>query len=106
MAVLVLFLLRVLPYAALICLAFSVYGTGVKLRARICGWIVGLAVFGMSLFLGAGGGGCSDGWASPSIGRQGACSHHGGADKSGAVIATIGLFAGVYAGAWVAKKLD
>lgn len=21
---------------------------------------------------------CSDGWASPSIGRQGACSHHGG----------------------------
>jgi hypothetical protein len=22
--------------------------------------------------------GCSDGWSSPSIGRRGACSHHGG----------------------------
>lgn len=25
---------------------------------------------------------CSDGWASPSIGRQGACSHHGGVDHA------------------------
>lgn len=31
---------------------------------------------------------CADGWASPSIGRQGACSHHGGVDS----IAPIPMF--------------
>ncbi|MGE8170570.1 topoisomerase DNA-binding C4 zinc finger domain-containing protein [Pseudomonas putida] len=29
---------------------------------------------------------CSDGWASPSIGRRGACSYHGGVDKTAGVI--------------------
>jgi hypothetical protein len=27
-------------------------------------------------------GNCNDGWTSPSIGKQGACSHHGGVKKS------------------------
>lgn len=43
----------------------------------IVGWVVGLALFVglVSLIPPAR---CRDGWSSPSIGRQGACSHHGG----------------------------
>lgn len=44
--------------------------------------------------------GCSDGWNSSSIGRQGACSHHGGVDALnggsiflGALIVSIVIFA-------------
>lgn len=33
---------------------------------------------------------CADGWASPSIGRQGACSHHGGVDGSAGLWGLIG----------------
>ncbi|MET3813291.1 hypothetical protein [Pantoea sp. UYEF8] len=38
--------------------------------------------FGMKALLG---GGCSDGWQSPSIGIQGACSHHGGVGSGGGI---------------------
>jgi hypothetical protein len=34
-------------------------------------------------------GGCADGWASPSFGRSGACSHHGGVSRAPFVIAVI-----------------
>lgn len=38
---------------------------------------------------------CSDGWASRSIGKQGACSHHGGVDGSvGVVIFLMAIAAG------------
>lgn len=32
---------------------------------------------------------CRDGWDSPSIGRPGACSHHGGVDRSASSLAFI-----------------
>jgi hypothetical protein len=42
---------------------------------------------------------CRDGWDSPSIGRQGACSHHGGVDDSKAFFANLaGLIVGGLAG--------
>jgi hypothetical protein len=35
---------------------------------------------------------CADGWASPSIGRQGACSHHGGVRGNGTwLVVFLGL---------------
>lgn len=37
---------------------------------------------------------CSDGWASPSIGSSGACSHHGGVSKAKNVIILIASIAG------------
>lgn len=33
---------------------------------------------------------CRDGWRSSSIGKQGACSHHGGVKRSGGVISLLG----------------
>src|SRR5207237_1340854 len=33
---------------------------------------------------------CSDGWKSPSIGRMGACSHHGGVKNNGWFYLVIG----------------
>lgn len=48
-------------------------------------WIIGLVVFLLSsVFIGQlmGPVTCRDGWHSASIGRQGACSHHGGVDHS------------------------
>lgn len=49
------------------------------------GMVVGVAVF-VFLVLGSrsilGPATCRDGWRSPSIGRQGACSHHGGVSHS------------------------
>lgn len=63
------------------------------------------AVFILFIVLfGGTGGGCNDGWASPSIGRMGACSHHGGVNSTVwplfAVI--LGLVAAgyVYVKAW------
>lgn len=35
---------------------------------------------------------CRDGWDSPSIGRQGACSHHGGVNRSGENFAMLLMF--------------
>lgn len=52
-------------------------------------WIVGISSLFISLSLGHffaelawGSIKCSDGWASSSIGTSGACSHHGGVDKT------------------------
>lgn len=52
-------------------------------------WLIGICVFIGSMILLSilfGAAVCSDGWASPSIGRRGACSHHGGVDKTAGVI--------------------
>lgn len=52
-------------------------------------WLIGIGVFIGSMILLSilfGAAVCSDGWASPSIGRRGACSHHGGVDKTAGVI--------------------
>jgi hypothetical protein len=47
---------------------------------------------------------CADGWASPSIGRQGACSHHGGVRGSG-IWLLLAAAVGVGAGIAVARRL-
>jgi len=47
---------------------------------------------------------CEDGWASPSIGTQGACSWHGGVDNSPAVnafMATVACTMAVVAWRWI-----
>lgn len=42
---------------------------------------------------------CNDGWRSTSIGKRGACSYHGGVDRSAMALANIvGLVAGVIVG--------
>lgn len=44
---------------------------------------------------------CADGWGSPSIGRQGACSHHGGVRRNSGIrflVGLGGLGAGITAG--------
>jgi len=54
-----------------------------KKRFWLVPGIVFVAVFfGMKALLGSG---CSDGWQSPSIGIQGACSHHGGVGSGGGI---------------------
>lgn len=52
---------------------------------------------------------CSDGWASPSIGKQGACSHHGGVNRSprnGVLILSIlgGFLAAAFIGSSQSNK--
>lgn len=52
-------------------------------------WLVGIIVFLVAMVLLSilvGGAVCSDGWASASIGRRGACSSHGGVDRTVGVI--------------------
>lgn len=52
-------------------------------------WIVGIAAFLAAMILLSilfGAATCSDGWASPSIGRRGACSSHGGVDRTMGVV--------------------
>lgn len=47
---------------------------------------------------------CRDGWASKSIGRRGACSHHGGVGGNDGIrflVSAGGIGAGVYVGLWV-----
>lgn len=70
------------------------------------GWVVGVGTFiGLNLatplFVGAAT--CSDGWASTSIGRQGACSHHGGVEKHGG-LRFLFLVGSVAAGMTVAAR--
>ena len=55
------------------------------------GWVVLMLL--SSLLVGAE---CADGWNSPSIGRQGACSHHGGVVKTGAWIQPVATIIYVY----------
>jgi len=50
---------------------------------------------------------CADGWNSPSIGRQGACSHHGGVRSYGELyLLALGgsLFAGLYVSGYSSNK--
>lgn len=52
---------------------------------------------------------CRDGWHSPSIGRAGACSHHGGVDRSWGLrtwLLILGLPAGWWVGAQIPKGLE
>lgn len=41
---------------------------------------------------------CRDGWASLSIGRTGACSHHGGVSRIGDFLVFLAIFAAFYIG--------
>src|SRR5688572_1014016 len=51
---------------------------------------------------------CEDGWKSSSIGRPGACSHHGGVDRSASGLALIVslLVGGVVGGRLVERALE
>lgn len=64
-------------------------------------WLVGIIVFlGAMILLSIllGGAVCSDGWASASIGRRGACSSHGGVDRTvGAIKFLLSIGATVWA---------
>lgn len=58
-----------------------------KMKTWIFPLIVWIVVFcGLKLGLGSG---CNDGWGSGSIGKMGACSHHGGVDHTSGIIAFI-----------------
>jgi len=81
----------------------------------VLSWLVGLGVLtGLGFCIGVltGPATCRDGWASPSIGMQGACSHHGGVRRGPAgflFIVALGLagYAGVqFHGSAVGKRLD
>lgn len=62
-------------------------GFAVYLLTMIIGhWIIGPAT-------------CRDGWASSAIGRQGACSHHGGINRTpGALLNLVGVGLGIAVG--------
>jgi len=47
----------------------------------VLGWVVGIITLYLLSSL-IGGATCRDGWHSPSIGRPGACSHHGGVQSN------------------------
>ncbi|MGH8398718.1 MAG: hypothetical protein ACRETA_10810 [Gammaproteobacteria bacterium] len=56
-----------------------------SIKKRVIALIVGLALLWGGVSLHKSGSHplvCQDGWPSGSIGRQGACSHHGGVDRS------------------------
>ncbi len=63
-------------------------------KAKIIGWLFGLSVFIFSICIKPEAT-CNDGWKSPSIGRQGACSHHGGVDYN-SEYPLIGLIVGFF----------
>lgn len=46
---------------------------------------------------------CADGWASPSIGRSGACSHHGGVGHGNPLPFLMSVLAGVTTG-WLVSR--
>lgn len=83
-----------------------------KFLKRHRGWvaiIVGFGVlFGLSYLTGwlLGPVTCRDGWASGSIGTQGACSWHGGVDRSRGGLFFLYLFLGGFSGWWVMEKLE
>ena len=65
-------------------------------KAEIIGCLVGLSVFVFLICIKPEST-CNDGWKSTSIGRQGACSHHGGVDYNGEY-PLIGIIAGIFLG--------
>jgi len=72
---------------------------------NVVGWIVGIGVFLFAMIL-VPEAVCSDGWASPSIGRQGACSHHGGVSGASGFMMTVTFWASVLIGGYIADKLN
>ena len=64
------------------------------------GWVAGVIFWALGLFL-IGPVKCSDGWDSPSIGKQGACSHHGGVNR---LPQTIVLFLSVGFGFYTSSR--
>lgn len=48
---------------------------------------------------------CADGWNSPSIGKRGACSHHGGVKRAGGGAMLVGLAVAAGIGVFVYSKL-
>lgn len=77
-------------------------GRRLMAKHKITGWAVGVAVYLLLLQL-LPEVRCADGWASPSIGRPGACSHHGGVSGNG-VYAILILGASVVCGVFVARQ--
>lgn len=73
-------------------------------KSTIFGWLSGICIFiGLSQLLPEVR--CADGWASPSIGRQGACSHHGGVEGNDFYILLI-LGASIWAGISVSNMFS
>lgn len=72
---------------------------------KLKNWLIPLLLW-MVIFIGIKlvlGGGCNDGWSSSSIGRMGACSHHGGVNHIPGLIAFI--LATITSG-WLFFKMD
>ncbi|MDM3689583.1 hypothetical protein O9501_18315 [Proteus mirabilis] len=72
---------------------------------KLKNWLIPLLVWififiGIKLVFGSG---CNDGWSSSSIGRMGACSHHGGVNHTSGLIAFI--LATIVSG-WLFFKMD
>ncbi|MEK6678006.1 MAG: hypothetical protein AABY39_01185, partial [Nitrospirota bacterium] len=60
-------------------------------KNQALGWLSGIAIF-LLLAQMLPEIRCADGWASPSIGRQGACSRHGGVKGNGLyTLAILGI---------------
>ena len=57
---------------------------------KVFAWFIGIVIF-ISLMSFVPPTSCHDGWNSPSIGRQGTCSHHGGVDDHGFIKLLIGI---------------
>src|SRR6266496_2754061 len=69
---------------------------------------VGVATFVLSMILlsyVAGPTVCEDGWPSPSIGSQGACSWHGGVDRGPEALRLFGSFVAGFCGWFFATRL-
>lgn len=73
-------------------------------KQKITGWAVGVAVYLLLLQL-LPEVRCADGWASPSIGKPGACSHHGGV-RGNEIYAVLILGASVVCGVFVARHFE
>ena len=74
-----------------------------KRRYSVAGWLVGISLFfALAHFSPAVT--CRDGWASQSIGRQGACSHHGGVKDNGWFV-LLSLAISIGSGVFTATKL-
>ena len=73
-------------------------------KSTAFGWLSGICVFvALSQFLPEVL--CADGWASPSIGRQGACSHHGGVKGNGIYVFLI-IGVSIWTGVSVSNKFS
>ena len=85
--------------------AFLDRGVFVRINAWAAGLVATIASFGLFSWI-DGPSRCRDGWRSPSIGLQGACSHHGGVRSSpaGAFSILTGIGAGLAAAALLRRR--